>query len=180
MWKFIFYLVLAEMKGFGTVIKERPYPQLTSIPSTNFTCFKKYPGYYADPSPNARCQLFHVCDPQGRKFTYLCPNKTLFDQALLTCDYWFHVDCSSAEGLYDVNKQLYISENINYSSRQRRVHRKPTIREPYKKENSTPLSNRKSQIFATSTDILEPKECRGCMKYFIRDSKSCSPCVWPR
>ncbi|XP_022248704.1 uncharacterized protein LOC111087190 isoform X2 [Limulus polyphemus] len=70
--------------------KKRMYPQLAFVPTTSFSCLEKSPGYYADHSPLAKCQVYHVCDHQGRKYTYLCPNQTLFNQALLTCDHWFH------------------------------------------------------------------------------------------
>ena len=58
-------------------------------------------GYYADPA--AECQVFHICSDDGtgalNKFSFLCPNGTIFNQAYFICDWWFNVDCSEAEAL---------------------------------------------------------------------------------
>ena len=58
-------------------------------------------GYYADPA--AECQVFHICSDDGTgglsKFSFLCPNGTIFNQAYFICDWWFNVDCSEAEAL---------------------------------------------------------------------------------
>ena len=59
-------------------------------------------GYYAD--VEAECQAFHICAGDGEggltKFSFLCPNGTLFQQQYFVCDWWFNVDCSIAESLY--------------------------------------------------------------------------------
>ena len=53
-------------------------------------------GYYAD--PEADCQAFHICandSTDGKiKYSFLCPNGTLFNQQYFICDWWFNVDCS--------------------------------------------------------------------------------------
>ena len=58
-------------------------------------------GYYADPA--AECQVFHICSDDGTgglaKYSFLCPNGTIFNQAYFICDWWFNVDCSEAEAL---------------------------------------------------------------------------------
>ena len=58
-------------------------------------------GYYAD--PEAECQAFHICtsDAEGglAKYSFLCPNGTIFNQEYFICDWWFNVDCSEAEAL---------------------------------------------------------------------------------
>ena len=39
------------------------------------------PGYYADSSEGARCQVFHVCGlTPAHHFSFLCPNGTIFNQ----------------------------------------------------------------------------------------------------
>ncbi len=47
-------------------------------------------GYYAD--PDMGCQAYHVClvdrGDQPRKVSFLCPNGTIFQQAILTCEWW--------------------------------------------------------------------------------------------
>ena len=84
------------------------YPIYPSVPDTGFTCDGLVEGgYYAD--PGAECQAFHICanDGAGGLITYsvLCPNGTIFNQAVFVCDWWFNFDCSEAEGLYGLNDQ---------------------------------------------------------------------------
>ena len=65
-------------------------------------------GYYADPSPPSRCQIFHVCvslSPHPM-FSFLCPNGTVFNQAYFICDWWFNVNCKQAESLYVKNEEV--------------------------------------------------------------------------
>ena len=67
-------------------------------------------GYYADPA--AECQVFHVCATDSAeagpnsKWSFLCPNGTIFNQNYFICDWWFNFDCAEAEGLYGLNDQL--------------------------------------------------------------------------
>lgn len=44
-----------------------------------------------------------MCDGLGRKFSYTCPNTTLFQQRMLICDHWYMVNCSKAESDYGAN-----------------------------------------------------------------------------
>lgn len=78
------------------------YPIYADAPETAFTCDGRVNGgYYAD--PEAQCQAFHICtdDAQGglTKYSFLCPNGTIFNQEYFICDWWFNVDCSKAEDL---------------------------------------------------------------------------------
>ena len=99
------------------------YPIYAEAPETSFTCegqvnggeyyykkttkmnielkFLKTTGYYAD--PEAECQAFHICtaDAEGglAKYSFLCPNGTIFNQEYFICDWWFNVDCSEAAAL---------------------------------------------------------------------------------
>ena len=91
------------------------YPIYASPPETSFGCdgyievqsfFENHvwvdvycpvlQGYYAD--PEAECQAFHICanfgDANLVKYSFLCPNGTLFNQQYFICDWWFNVDCS--------------------------------------------------------------------------------------
>jgi len=84
------------------------YPIFSSVPDTSFLCDGLVPGgYYAD--PEADCQSFHVCASDGRggltKFSFLCPNGTIFNQQILVCDWWFNVDCSLTEAFYSINEK---------------------------------------------------------------------------
>ena len=72
------------------------YPVFSQPPDTSFTCGDKIEGYYGD--PEADCQTFHICANDGvgglLKYTFLCPNGTIFNQQYFICDWWFNVDCS--------------------------------------------------------------------------------------
>ncbi|XP_055330296.1 mucin-17-like [Paramacrobiotus metropolitanus] len=85
------------------------YPALAQIPATDFSCDKmNISGFFADTSNASRCQVFHRCDINGLFTSYLCPNGTLFSQILLTCDYFFNVDCESEVKYRDyANSRLY-------------------------------------------------------------------------
>lgn len=60
---------------------------LETHPNISFSLFLL--GYYADIEMN--CQGYHVClsdSVNARKWSFLCPNGTIFNQPLLTCDWW--------------------------------------------------------------------------------------------
>ena len=40
------------------------------------------------------------------KFSFLCPNGTLFNQQYFVCDWWFNVDCAATEQFYSLNDEL--------------------------------------------------------------------------
>ena len=65
-------------------------------------------GYYAD--PEAECQVFHICTADGfgglSKYSFLCPNGTIFNQNYFICDWWFNFDCAEAESLYGKNDEI--------------------------------------------------------------------------
>jgi len=84
---------------------ESDYPTLTVLPQTSFDCKGQLPGYYAD--PEARCQVFHVCEESGKKNSFLCPVGTIFNQQHFVCDWWSNVDCNSAQSYYSLNSELY-------------------------------------------------------------------------
>ena len=55
-------------------------------------------------------QTFHICAEDGNsglfKYSFLCPNGTLFNQEYFICDWWFNVDCSVAEDFYSLNADI--------------------------------------------------------------------------
>jgi len=81
------------------------FPAYTRIPKTSFTCEGKGFdfGFYAD--QEADCQVYHVCW-SGRRESFLCGVGTVFNQAILACDYWHSVDCSKSSQFYGVNSEL--------------------------------------------------------------------------
>merc|ERR1712021_319894 len=85
------------------------YPILAEVPETAFSCDGQVEGgYYAD--TETECQAFHVCTTDGlgglSKYSFLCPNGTIFNQAYFICDWWFNFDCTEAEGLYGRNDEI--------------------------------------------------------------------------
>merc|ERR1711877_45205 len=85
------------------------YPIYAVPPETSFTCDGQVDGgYYGD--PEAECQAFHICSNNGNsglsKFSFLCPNGTLFQQQYFVCDWWFNVDCSTTEDFYGLNDEI--------------------------------------------------------------------------
>ncbi|XP_076366575.1 uncharacterized protein LOC143255191 [Tachypleus tridentatus] len=82
------------------------YPFYISVPEDiDFKCEGRHDGYYA--SISHKCQLFHWCFGR-RRFDFLCPNYTLYDQTTFTCRFVNKVDCESSELYYDRNNELYV------------------------------------------------------------------------
>jgi len=85
------------------------YPIYAEVPESGFLCDGQVDGgYYAD--PEAECQVFHICTADGQgglaKYSFLCPNGTVFNQNYFICDWWFNFDCAEAEGLYSLNDDI--------------------------------------------------------------------------
>merc|ERR1711971_452910 len=84
------------------------YPIYAEVTESGFTCDGQVDGgYYSD--PEAECQVFHICTADGAgglaKYSFLCPNGTLFNQNYFICDWWFNFDCSTAADLYSLNDE---------------------------------------------------------------------------
>jgi len=86
------------------------YPIYSEVPETAFACDGQVDGgYYAD--PEAECQVFHICTADGAgglaKYSFLCPNGTIFNQNYFICDWWFNFDCSEAAAIAEAkNSEL--------------------------------------------------------------------------
>ncbi|XP_046751392.1 uncharacterized protein LOC124414488 [Diprion similis] len=97
-----------EGNGWLDVIPGTPgkdYPNYDGIPETSFTCQGKTPGgYYAD--IEARCQVFHVCNTDGKKSSFICPSGSIFNQKYLVCDWWYDFECDDATDLYSLNEKV--------------------------------------------------------------------------
>merc|ERR1711892_1593950 len=92
------------------------YPIFAEVPETSFLCDGQADGgYYAD--PEAECQVFHICANDGNegltKYSFLCPNGTLFQQQYFVCDWWFNVDCSTTEDFYSLNDEIAAEREEN-------------------------------------------------------------------
>jgi len=92
------------------------YPIFAEVPETSFSCDGQVDGgYYAD--TEGECQPFHICSSDGNggltKYSFLCPNGTLFNQQYFVCDWWFNVDCSTAEDFYFLNDEIAAEREAN-------------------------------------------------------------------
>merc|ERR1712115_563691 len=100
---------LAMLQSAVPGVPGEDYPIYAEVPETAFTCDGQVDGgYYAD--GEAECQVFHICTADGAgglaKYSFLCPNGTVFNQNYFICDWWFNFDCAEAEGLYSLNDDL--------------------------------------------------------------------------
>merc|ERR1719150_1509754 len=100
---------LAMLQASIPGVPGEDYPIYAEVPESGFTCDGQVDGgYYAD--PEAECQAFHICTADGAgglaKYSFLCPNGTLFNQNYFICDWWFNFDCSEAETLYSLNDEI--------------------------------------------------------------------------
>merc|ERR550517_1545441 len=92
------------------------YPIYAVPPETSFSCDGQVDGgYYGD--PEAECQAFHICANDGNsgltKFSFLCPNGTLFQQQYFVCDGWFNVDCSTTQDFWSLNDEIAAERQAN-------------------------------------------------------------------
>ncbi|XP_068235143.1 uncharacterized protein [Palaemon carinicauda] len=95
----------ANIPGGG--VPGEDYPILASVPDTGFSCAdQEFPGYYADTADEAGCQVFHICQFDGRQDSFLCPNGTIFNQQYFVCDWWFNVDCAATEQFIALNADI--------------------------------------------------------------------------
>merc|ERR1719187_517358 len=92
------------------------YPIYAEVPETSFSCDGQVDGgYYAD--TEGECQPFHICSSDGNggltKYSFLCPNGTLFNQQYFVCEWWFNVDCSLTEQFYSLNDEYAAERAAN-------------------------------------------------------------------
>ena len=86
------------------------YPTLASVPETSFSCSNRVSGgYYADVETD--CQVFHICGSSNSvfgsiKYSFVCPNGTVFNQQYFICDWWYNVDCALAPDFYNLNENI--------------------------------------------------------------------------
>merc|ERR1712128_129791 len=101
---------LAMLQGAIPGVPGEDYPIYAEVPESGFACDGQVDGgYYAD--GEAECQVFHICTADGAgglsKYSFLCPNGTIFNQNYFICDWWFNVDCSEAAAIAEAkNSEL--------------------------------------------------------------------------
>lgn len=84
------------------------------FPNVTFTfdCSDKAVGFYADQEFN--CQIFHMCDEDGRRIPYMCANDTGFNQEFRICDWQYNFDCSQVQEWYYLNELTYVTDPPKY------------------------------------------------------------------
>merc|ERR1712128_92303 len=107
---------LAMLQGAIPGVPGEDYPIYAEVPETGFACDGQVDGgYYAD--GEAECQVFRICTADGAgglaKYSFLCPNGTLFNQNYFVCDWWFNFDCAEAEGLFSLNDEIAAEREAN-------------------------------------------------------------------
>ncbi|XP_076323959.1 uncharacterized protein LOC143232410 [Tachypleus tridentatus] len=72
----------------------KDFPVYNRIPVTTFVC-GDIRGSFAD--PDTGCQVWHLCPGNHNEFRYsfLCPNGTIFNERRGICDWWYNVVCTS-------------------------------------------------------------------------------------
>ncbi|XP_022188530.1 U-scoloptoxin(01)-Er1a [Nilaparvata lugens] len=80
------------------------FPNLTFT----FDCSDKAVGFYADTEHH--CQIFHMCDEDGRRIPYICANDTSFNQQYRVCDWDYNFDCADAQNWYYLNELTYVTD----------------------------------------------------------------------
>merc|ERR1711981_1347050 len=110
---------LAMLQASIPGVPGEDYPIYAEVPESGFACDGQVDGgYYAD--PEAECQVFHICTADGAgglaKYSFLCPNGTLFNQNYFICDWWFNFDCAEAEALYSLNEDIAAEREANSQS----------------------------------------------------------------
>merc|ERR1719356_706447 len=82
------------------------YPILSTTENLGFSCAGRPAGLFAD--VESRCQAWHQC-LGDTKWSFLCPNGTIFSQQVFSCVWWFDFDCGQADSLYSLNNNLYLN-----------------------------------------------------------------------
>ncbi|GBN40361.1 hypothetical protein AVEN_27870-1 [Araneus ventricosus] len=91
------------------------YPLYQSVPDTSFRCQdQRNPGFYGD--VEAQCQVFHICQEDGRHDSFLCPVGTVFSQMNFICDWWFNFKCDETPTFFHLNAQFYTSSGATPAS----------------------------------------------------------------
>ncbi|XP_044739496.1 U-scoloptoxin(01)-Er1a [Chrysoperla carnea] len=80
------------------------FPNLTFT----FDCSDRSVGFYADTEHH--CQIFHMCDEDGRRIPYICANETSFNQEFRICDWEYNFDCADATKWYYLNDLTYVTD----------------------------------------------------------------------
>ncbi|KAH8320250.1 hypothetical protein KR067_010730, partial [Drosophila pandora] len=122
------------------------YPAYDSVPKgLAFNCQGRQPGYYAD--TETRCQVWHWCLHSGHQYSFLCPNGTVFNQAVRVCDWWSNVNCAGSEQLYQNNDELYrIPERQQAANDQQQQHQQHNSSKNSERKSKPSSSNKPNRV----------------------------------
>lgn len=93
--------------------REKRWAEFPNV-SFTFDCTDRSIGFYAD--LDFDCQIFHMCDEDGRRIPYMCANETSFNQKFRVCDWTYNVDCEEAPEWYYLNDLTYRTDPPKTSS----------------------------------------------------------------
>lgn len=86
-------------------------------------------------------QVFHLCDENGQRNSFLCPVGTIFNQKYLVCDWWYNVDCEGSSKFINAETlQAYSTTN----EKQKVI----TMIDPVKKEPTSTKQEKESKILS--------------------------------
>ncbi|KAL7635207.1 UNVERIFIED_CONTAM: hypothetical protein RMT77_014193 [Armadillidium vulgare] len=98
---------LAFVYSLPTLHRTKRWEEFPNVTFT-FDCSDKPIGFYADMEFN--CQLFHMCDEDGRRIPHMCANDTGFNQQYRICDWSYNFDCSDSEKWFYLNELTYVTD----------------------------------------------------------------------
>ncbi|XP_037088944.1 mucin-5AC-like [Pollicipes pollicipes] len=137
--------------------QDTPREWLTLLPTNiSFSCAGRVPGYYAD--VDSGCQMYHMCDPQSKRYSYLCPALTEFNQFYMTCVQHERVNCSMSEKFYHMNEMIG-KPRMRFHSLHHDDHKKKDT-EGSKADNQVDVSAPAGEVlfeFETKLDMPLPK-----------------------
>ncbi|XP_023325904.1 uncharacterized protein LOC111699454 [Eurytemora carolleeae] len=84
------------------------------------------------------CQICSDGQEGLLQYSFLCPNGTIFNQQYFICDWWFNVDCSTAEDFFYLNAEVAEAAAL---ANERREGRASNLVLPIVQER--PVNNRK-------------------------------------
>ncbi|KAH8247967.1 hypothetical protein KR032_000709, partial [Drosophila birchii] len=140
------------------------YPAYDAVPKgLAFNCQGRQPGYYAD--TETRCQVWHWCLHSGHQYSFLCPNGTVFNQAVRVCDWWSNVNCAGSEQLYQNNDELYrIPEKQSQRQFQKQQHQEKQ-QQQQQQQQQYQLNNNNRIIDSSNYSKMTKNSFRGSMRF---------------
>jgi len=103
----VLVVALTVVYSLPVLHREKRWEEFPNVTFT-FDCTNRPVGFYADQEFN--CQLFHMCDEDGRRIPHMCQNDTSFNQQYRICDWSYNVDCDNAQDWFYLNELTYVTD----------------------------------------------------------------------